>query len=84
MRYAILILLLSCVPAMATECPKDAKACKVVVLTDDQIATLELLLENTCLSGPYNQIKQAVSFYTDLMEKAPAGDVAKPNKTDDK
>lgn len=67
-------------PALAVECPKDAKSCRVLVLTDEQVKTIELMLRNTCVSGPYSQIKDAVTFYLDLLAKAPAGEVPEVKK----
>ncbi len=69
--------------APAAECLKDQKTCKVLIVTPEQADSLKLLVQNTALTGPYNQIKEAVTFYTDMIDKAPAGtpavsDPAKP------
>lgn len=58
---------------VAGECPAGEKTCKVLTLTDEQVKTLKIFIENTSVSGPYAQIKQAVEFYERLLDSAPAG-----------
>lgn len=75
--FAAAALLAAGGPALAVECPEGAKSCKVVVLTDDQISTLELMIDNTAISAPHNTMAATIKFYHDLFEKAPAGEVKK-------
>lgn len=61
--------------AKAEQCPEGAKSCKILVIVPEQEEALKLLISNTALQGPYNQVKGAVDFYLDLLAKAPAGTV---------
>jgi hypothetical protein len=54
-------------------CPPDAKSCKVIVLTDDQIKSLELFIDNTMIAGPFKQINDAIQFYHKTFDEAPEG-----------
>lgn len=60
----------------AEQCPEGAKSCKILVIVPEQEEALKLLISNTALQGPYNQVKGAVDFYLDLLAKAPAGQPA--------
>lgn len=64
--------------ALAVDCPPDAKSCKVLVLTDEQASNFRLLIENSCVSGPFKQVEAMIRGYLDLIDKAPAGEVKKP------
>lgn len=59
--------------AQAVDCPKEMRACKVIVVSPEQADSMKMLIENTALNGPYNQLKEAVRFYGELIDKAPAG-----------
>lgn len=75
-----LLLAWSCTPVKAQDtlpCPNNLP-CKILVLTDDQISTLDQIITNTALQGPYVQINQVVQFYKELLAKAPAGKVTPP------
>lgn len=63
--------------AISAECPKDAKSCKVLVLTPDEEQTLITLVQNTGVQGPFNQIKSAVDAWVKRIQEAPAGEVPK-------
>lgn len=66
--------------AHAAECLKDQKACKVIIVTPEQADSMKKLIESTNINGPYAQIKQAVDFYVDIIDKAPAGTTKDPEK----
>lgn len=53
-------------------CPNNIP-CKVIVLTEEQVATLDQIIANTALQGPYAQLHQVVQFYREVLAKAPPG-----------
>lgn len=78
MKYALpFALVLLATPALAFDCPEGAKACKVLILTDEQATILDQLVSNTAVQGPYANIKAVVDSFKDMIAKAPAGTVKK-------
>lgn len=73
----VAIFLAVSIPAQAVECPEGAKSCKVLVISDEQASVIKQMISNTSVQGPYSQVKALVDFYSDLIDKAPAGESKK-------
>lgn len=84
-RSSLLLLpfLIGATQALATDCPPDAKSCKVITLTPDeeQVLIAPRMILDTAATGRQIDLGGVIAYFRNKIATAPAGEVkAEPPK----